>query len=172
LDTIAANFNCEDIAMSFLISSLTGGQPPLLADTWARNTQMKLNVDDKISGGKNHKQLRDECVDSFAQQLGLKDEHPTIRLKQAPIVRNSKNAKDRFFDCGAKADGHADDNIYGKSPRELHLEALVQKWKMAKSLEIMQKDLGKMMQTAGRGAYEMGLLGSAEKRKKNKKSIE
>ena len=29
------NFNCEDISMSFFVSALTGGRPPLLADHWA-----------------------------------------------------------------------------------------------------------------------------------------
>ena len=40
LDRVAANFNCEDVAMSFLISSLTNGRPSLLADTWAIKVRM------------------------------------------------------------------------------------------------------------------------------------
>jgi Glycosyl transferase family 64 domain len=92
-DHVAEAFNCEDIAMSFMVSSLTDGRPPLLASFWAIESMIKLFVPKKISGTKNHKAIRDECVDSFAQQLNLKD-----RLYTAPILHRN----DTMFYCGDK----------------------------------------------------------------------
>ena len=91
LDHVAESFNCEDIAMSFMISSLTDGRPPLLANFWAMETMVKLYVPKKISGTKNHKALRDACVDSFAHQLDLKG-----RLYAAPILHRNET----MFYCG------------------------------------------------------------------------
>merc|ERR1712232_1087286 len=71
LDFIHKNKNCEDIAMTFLVSSMQGGQPPLLADEWAIRTQIKFHVEKKISGGSHHKDLRDSCVQTFSWMLGL-----------------------------------------------------------------------------------------------------
>ena len=65
-------FNCEDIAMSFFVSSLTDGLVPLLADYWAVRTLVKLPSSSTISGSPNHKRTRDDCVDLFANELGLK----------------------------------------------------------------------------------------------------
>ncbi|OEU20533.1 nucleotide-diphospho-sugar transferase, partial [Fragilariopsis cylindrus CCMP1102] len=70
LDTVENYFNCEDIAMTLMISSQTQGQPPLLADLWAMNSMIKLDVKAGISGGSSHKKNRDNCVDYFASLLG------------------------------------------------------------------------------------------------------
>ena len=69
---VAQNLECEDIAMSFLVSSLTDGKPPLIADYWAVKSMIKLYSEKKISGGKDHKSTRDSCVNNFADLLGLK----------------------------------------------------------------------------------------------------
>ena len=90
-DHVGEHFNCEDIAMSFFISSFTEGLPPLLAHFWAIESMVKLYSPKKISGSKEHKNLRDACVESFAQQLNLKD-----RLRMAPILHRN----DTMFYCG------------------------------------------------------------------------
>ena len=90
-DHVGEHFNCEDIAMSFFISSLTEGLPPLLAHFWAIDSMVKLYSPKKISGTKDHKHLRDECVESFAQQLNLKDQ-----LQAASVLHRN----DTMFYCG------------------------------------------------------------------------
>jgi len=71
---VSQNLNCEDVAMSFLVSSLTNGKPPLLADQWAVKSMIKLYSSKTISGGgKVHKLTRDACVDTFAERLGIKE---------------------------------------------------------------------------------------------------
>ena len=78
LDIVTENLNCEDIAMTLLISLFTNGQPPLLANMWARKTQIKLYQDNAISGGddpqkqEEHRQLRNQCMDDFALLFGFK----------------------------------------------------------------------------------------------------
>jgi glucuronyl/N-acetylglucosaminyl transferase EXT2 len=158
LETVAKNFNCEDIAMSFMISSLTQGQPPLLADMWAINTLMKLDVEKAISGSKGHKKLRDGCVDSFATILGLKDETGPNRLQMSQFVHR----KQSFFYCGAKEDDRKNDT-YPKSQREVEHEEMLKQWKSMGKNEL-KNQLGWMMSKAGARAYESGLLGSMEKK--------
>lgn len=73
IDTVTKKLNCEDIAMSFFVSSLLGGKVPLLADYWAVKTQIKLYTDrGGISSSSEHKLIRDDCVDNFAVALGIK----------------------------------------------------------------------------------------------------
>ena len=83
---VAENLNCEDIAMSFWISALTNGQPPLLADAWAMHTQMKLSSEAAISNTSGHKSLRHDCVNDFAEILHLKE-----RLQFAEWKRSGGN---------------------------------------------------------------------------------
>jgi len=72
--TIQENRNCEDIAVSLLVSSFTDGNPPLLADYWVFWSLIKLrDSGDTISTGSDHKKLRDGCVDSFSRMLGVRD---------------------------------------------------------------------------------------------------
>jgi hypothetical protein len=153
LDTVAEHFNCEDIAMSFMVSSMTQGQPSLLADTWAMNMQMKLHVDDKISGGKDHKKLRDQCVDTFAQMLSLKGEtRLNGRLQKSKII----HSRTPFFECGATVDDRVNDN-YTTSQREIKHYEMVTKWKKMGKKKLSEEFSG-IMREAGRDAFEMGLL--------------
>ena len=78
LQTVDTNFNCEDIAMSFFISSLTYGKVPLLANHWSMLSMVKLKSSNAISHSSNHKTLRDSCVDDFSFLLGLKDGYASI----------------------------------------------------------------------------------------------
>lgn len=162
LETVAKHFNCEDIAMSFMISSMTEGQAPLLADNWAMSTMLKLKVEDKISGGKDHKKLRDGCVDSFAQILGLKDDSTSKKLKIASWIRK----KSSFFQCGAEEDNNRNDS-YIKSQREMNFEVTMQEWQSL-GMAGLKKELGKIMSKAGQGAYEKGLLGDNSVKSKPK----
>ena len=53
---IDRNFNCEDISMSFFVSALTGGRPPLLGDHWAVRINMgrELYSNNELSRKKEH----------------------------------------------------------------------------------------------------------------------
>lgn len=95
---VAQNLECEDVAMSFLVSSLTGGEPPLLADYWAVKSMVKLYSEKKISGGSKHKSTRDACVNDFAEMLGLKEDGKWP-LTTARLLRS-----DHFFGYGSGAE--------------------------------------------------------------------
>ena len=53
---IDTNFNCEDISMSYFVSALTGGKPPLLGDHWALKANMGRNLysNNELSRKKDH----------------------------------------------------------------------------------------------------------------------
>jgi len=72
-DTVGKTFNCEDIAMSLFVSSLTDGQVPLLANEWSLGSMVKLSSPNAISQGSEHKELRHKCVNDYGHLLGLKD---------------------------------------------------------------------------------------------------
>ena len=57
---ITKELNCEDIAMSLYISSMTQGQVPLLADTWTISTLIKLPTKQSISLNTRQKQQQEE----------------------------------------------------------------------------------------------------------------
>jgi glucuronyl/N-acetylglucosaminyl transferase EXT2 len=95
---VAQNLECEDVAMSFLVSSLTGGKPPLLADYWAVKSMVKLYSTKKISGGKDHKATRDACVNNFAELLGLKEDG------EWPLQTGKLLHTDKFFGYGAETE--------------------------------------------------------------------
>ena len=168
---VEENFNCEDIAMSFMISSLTNGQAPLLADLWAIKSMVKVYTESKISGNKQHKTIRDECVNSFAELLGLKngsdDQVGTYekshRLKKAPYLHHDQG----MFECGASVDDlvvlHHKNQT--KSERRLKFEAQIKNWRKA-GTKHMTEDLHRMMAIAGRGAYQRGLIERSDKWKK------
>jgi glucuronyl/N-acetylglucosaminyl transferase EXT2 len=145
LQTVAENFNCEDIAMSFFVSSMTNGRPPLLADYWAIKTMVKLHCPTTISGTSDHKKLRDECVESFATQLNLKG-----RLKKAKVV----HGKDRF-ECGDKGNVESD----GTPISERHA-SFIQRLKTWKKMHggDFQKLLLAKMELISREAYVLGLV--------------
>ena len=71
INFVAENFNCEDIAMSYLVSHLTS-KPPLLADSWSIDSMIKLHSAKGIStGDTKHKLKRHYCVTQFAKELDL-----------------------------------------------------------------------------------------------------
>jgi glucuronyl/N-acetylglucosaminyl transferase EXT2 len=143
-DFVATHFNCEDIAMSLAISSLTGGQPPLLADYWAVKAQIKLYVDTKISGGKDHKTLRNDCMDSFANVLQLKN-----RLIMAPLKREND-----AFEYGVKADNW-------NRPKAKAEPETIQRWKK-QGFTTMLKEIGELRAETAHVAYDAGLLKGSE----------
>jgi len=155
LDSIATNFNCEDIAMSFLISSLTDGKPSLLADTWAMKSMIKLYVEKKISGGSDHKHLRDVCIDTFADMLGMKDSASPRRLKSAKLYHH----KGSFFDCG--------DSITEKversptSERQVQLQQMLEEWRQGSNAHA-QKEVQRLMSGAARDAFKHGLIENSD----------
>ena len=149
LDNVAKNFNGEDIAMSFLISSLTDGKPPLLADTWAIKSMVKLYVEKKISGGRDHKHLRDVCIDTFAQILGLKDSGSSRRLQSAKLYHQ----KDSNFDCGDTIQEKIE--RYPKSERQVKHQHMLDDWHKKGNV---QKEVHRLMTGAAFDAYQRGLI--------------
>jgi len=98
---VAANLECEDVAMSFLVSSLTDGKPPLLADYWAVKSMVKLYSESKISGGRDHKSTRDACVNDFAEMLGLREDGD-VPLQLGKLLHGGSDKQ--FFGYGAEAE--------------------------------------------------------------------
>ena len=97
---VAKNLECEDIAMSFFVSSLTNGKPPLLADYWAVKSMVKLYSSKKISGGSEHKSTRDACVNDFAELLGLKNDNGDWPLHTDKLLHTTN----QFFGYGTEPD--------------------------------------------------------------------
>lgn len=146
--TVAKNFNCEDIAMSLFVSSLSNAKPPLLADFWAIKSMVKLYSPKKISGSTDHKALRDECVDSFAELLGLKETFHTTKLV---------HGKHAMFECGS------DDAATNEATvdREIALRDKVNDWK-GTSTKKVQKEVDRMKTAIMKEALVMGLLEHTE----------
>lgn len=141
-------FNCEDIAMSFWISRLTGGKPPLLADMWAMKSMVKLYSPETISGTKNHKKLRDACIDDFANQLGLKD-----MLQKATIVHNKK---EHLFDSGAQGSKEPPEH-WRLVERNANLQTKVRHWKHI-STDKAVKEITNLKNHMMRHPYVLGLI--------------
>jgi hypothetical protein len=51
---IDASFNCEDIAMSYFVSAMTEGKPPLLSDHWAIHLQLQVYSQNGLSWKGEH----------------------------------------------------------------------------------------------------------------------
>jgi glucuronyl/N-acetylglucosaminyl transferase EXT2 len=132
-ETVATNMNCEDIAMSFWVSSQTDGRAPLLADFWAIKTQLKLNSANAISSTKNHKAARDACVESFANVLQLKS-----RLSLTHYIHQD-NDYSGLYECGASGHKPARETVPSKKQVELHTKK--RKWKK-EGKESLFRDLG------------------------------
>lgn len=145
--------NCEDIALSFYVSSRTDGVPPLLADFWAMKSMVKLySPHGGISSTHNHKSLRDDCVDSFADTLQLKH-----RLEPWVYIRPDTLP----FEVGAKSQtkaGHM-------SKRQKKHESMIQKWKTL-SNEDLRKELQQEMAKAATEAFATGLMENTKPWKK------
>jgi glucuronyl/N-acetylglucosaminyl transferase EXT2 len=147
-ETVATNMNCEDIAMSFWVSSQTDGRPPLLADFWAIKTQLKLYSAKGISSTKNHKALRDACVESFANVLQLKS-----RLSLTRFIH--KDDHGGFFECGASVKNLAQETVLSKRQVELHAKSRT--WK-EQGKDSLFRDLGPSLQEMRREPFEQGYL--------------
>eukprot|EP00538_Stauroneis_constricta_P006605 CAMPEP_0119556306 /NCGR_PEP_ID=MMETSP1352-20130426/8306_1 /TAXON_ID=265584 /ORGANISM="Stauroneis constricta, Strain CCMP1120" /LENGTH=432 /DNA_ID=CAMNT_0007603249 /DNA_START=158 /DNA_END=1456 /DNA_ORIENTATION=+ len=156
---VAEFFNCEDIAMTFMVSAYTDGQPPLLADCWAMQTMIKLETDAKISGTKDHKKIRDECVNAFAALLGLKNDGPN-RLQRRTILKSH----DRTFQCGAGVDEQSTlpDASSTTIERKQLLMQKMERWRHEKP-KTVQKELSHMVAKAGSNAYRKGLISMKSK---------
>jgi len=137
-----------------MISSLTQGQPPLLADLWAINSQLKLNVEAGISGSGSHKKFRDQCLDSFASLFEMKREKSDSQLQKAQWIRSTTN---RGFACGAREDDEINLS-YIKSNREIELERKWEKLRHSGSRKELQKYVVQLMYDAGEDARTKGLL--------------
>ena len=72
--------NCEDIAMSLWISQHNDGAAPLSAPLWALLRQWTIGNAKGISDEPSHAATRNECLDLFATELGLKGKLQTRRL--------------------------------------------------------------------------------------------
>lgn len=122
LETVDIHMNCEDIAMSFFVSAVTG-RVPLLVDHWAINTLVKLKSGDKISKGAKHMDLRNECVDLFGSLMGLKDGYASLQRDEkydvAPIAHGTiRLDKKRFYGLGVETD---DDKPFQKNMDDFFL---------------------------------------------------
>ena len=74
---IDAKFNCEDIAMSLMISSMTEGQAPIIIDEIVEGLEIELESVKRISTKPGHYGVRSYCTDKYSSILGLKNgTHP------------------------------------------------------------------------------------------------
>jgi len=153
---VAQNLECEDIAMSFFVSSLTNGKPPLLADYWAVKSMVKLYSAKKISGGKGHKSTRDTCVNDFAELLGIK-ENGNWPLHTEKLLHSHQ-----FFGYGAEPEDWAAIDINSFSaPRLQDLIKNMQALQLLSGEEQMRW-LTKQKALAAREAKEAGMIEKTE----------
>jgi hypothetical protein len=153
---VAQNLECEDVAMSFLISSLTNGQPPLLADYWAVKSMSKLYSQTKISGGKDHKVTRDACVNNFALLLDLK-EYGMYPLQFGKLLHSGDK---KFFGYGADEEEWTsitnNDNMLSK--RLLDVVTTMQKLRTSKTNEERMAWLNKEKTMTQMEARAVGMI--------------
>eukprot|EP00587_Corethron_hystrix_P005611 CAMPEP_0113301640 /NCGR_PEP_ID=MMETSP0010_2-20120614/2783_1 /TAXON_ID=216773 ORGANISM="Corethron hystrix, Strain 308" /NCGR_SAMPLE_ID=MMETSP0010_2 /ASSEMBLY_ACC=CAM_ASM_000155 /LENGTH=464 /DNA_ID=CAMNT_0000155293 /DNA_START=503 /DNA_END=1897 /DNA_ORIENTATION=+ /assembly_acc=CAM_ASM_000155 len=123
LNFVDENKNCEDIAMTFLVSSLTNGQAPLLTEEWALRLIIKLQSDANISGGIDHMELRDYCTHNFARILGLHPDQKTpLQTLPLPVTTFDENDFQRFFSPEPPPEGSE------MTVREQKLRQEIDKW--------------------------------------------
>jgi hypothetical protein len=153
-DKVAKELNCEDIAMSFMVSSLTGGKPPMIADFWIIKSMVKMYSGVTISGNASHKRVRDECVDSFAEILGLK-EGPNQLTKAQYTIKNQP------ADCSHRALPPSENEqvaaMLSQNERKQALDEKIAKW-CADNFQDLRSDLSLMMKRAALEAYKRGLI--------------
>jgi glucuronyl/N-acetylglucosaminyl transferase EXT2 len=144
--TVSEHLNCEDIGVSLAVSSQTGGLPPLLADYWVVKSMVKLDdgTNRKISATKDHKQVRDHCVDQFAELLGLKQS-----LQSAVLSHKS------LFEYGdAATDWNA---LLNDEPQHLvDAKTRVGRWKA--DPHVVKEELAELRKEASTVAYNAGLV--------------
>eukprot|EP00526_Cylindrotheca_closterium_P020090 CAMPEP_0113654884 /NCGR_PEP_ID=MMETSP0017_2-20120614/29397_1 /TAXON_ID=2856 /ORGANISM="Cylindrotheca closterium" /LENGTH=130 /DNA_ID=CAMNT_0000568067 /DNA_START=199 /DNA_END=591 /DNA_ORIENTATION=- /assembly_acc=CAM_ASM_000147 len=114
---------------------------------------VKLYVEEKISGGKSHKALRDECVNTFAEMMGLKD--GPNQLQAQPYLHK----KDTLFECGDVPDTGT---LHPKTEREKELDELKTNWHNAGG-QAMTKAVKGLMSKTGLVAYQKGLIQKSDK---------
>jgi len=132
---VAQNLNCEDIAMSFFVSSLTSGKPPLLAPYWAGKSQVKLFHKSAISDVSGHMDARNTCVDMFAEILEVKD-GGMHKLITSPLFHN-EHARSHY---GALANNKRWPE--GKVlPREEALKQMLTDWTSSKNASFMFNEM-------------------------------
>jgi Glycosyl transferase family 64 domain len=171
---VAQNLNCEDIAMSFWISrqaslfasslysspssssslssvslpSTPPPQPPLLADLWVIQSQVKLATGEKsISAGKDHKKMRDACVNDFADWLQLKGQlkltewvHYEHTAAAAATIKVNNKAKKSVFECGAAMDSSI------AAAAEEHVRASATAQAVKERIDLWRNDMQVMLQ--------------------------
>eukprot|EP00591_Stephanopyxis_turris_P004054 CAMPEP_0195511072 /NCGR_PEP_ID=MMETSP0794_2-20130614/3526_1 /TAXON_ID=515487 /ORGANISM="Stephanopyxis turris, Strain CCMP 815" /LENGTH=494 /DNA_ID=CAMNT_0040638615 /DNA_START=143 /DNA_END=1627 /DNA_ORIENTATION=- len=152
LNMVAKNLNCEDIAMDLLVSSLTNGKPPLLADYWAVQSQIKLFQESAISSTDDHRDLRNTCLDQFADTLGLKEGER--RLQKEQLFHDSP------YQYGAEVDGAEVDGVFVSRGKALMKE--IQEWGEPNPSNFKDgkwnEEIKKLKYYAGKEARESGLL--------------
>jgi glucuronyl/N-acetylglucosaminyl transferase EXT2 len=151
--SVDTNFNCEDIAMSFWISKNSLCQPPLLADYWAVKSQIKMYVPRKISGGSEHKRLRDECVEQFATLLGIHE-----CLVPVTLYRRSMFEYGALADDWNAANGPRTDSSLRETGKTL------QRW--SKSKDALMRELSDLRSAASTQIWESGLIEKSDPWKK------
>jgi len=156
---VAQHFECEDIAMSFFVSSLTGGRPPLITDYWAVKSMVKLYSEKKISGGKDHKSARDKCVDHFAQLLGVKEDGEWGPLQTADLIHYDE---DRMFGYGAEPEDWDDIDELSMSSGRLEEFVLSMKELKVKSNKDQLKWLTRKKTETMKEAKKVGMIEKTE----------
>ena len=149
-DTVEQNFNCEDIAMSLYISYCTNGKPPLLADYWIVKSQIKMYVSNKISGTKNHKYIRDDCINTFATILQLKDKLLPTTLRRRHSTSSSSSS---YFQYGAIPDNWNTNNN-NNNPVD---DPMIQRWKKL-GKNVLLQELAQLRIEASKQIYIHGLI--------------
>ena len=113
--------------MSFFVSSLMNGKPPLLAPYWAGKSQVKLFHKSAISDVSGHMDTRNTCVDMFAEILEVKD-GGMHKLITSPLFHN-EHARSHY---GALANNKRWPE--GKVlPREEALKQMLTDWTSSKN---------------------------------------
>jgi hypothetical protein len=116
---------------------------------------IKLYSPETISGTHGHKQLRDECVNSFSEQLGLRGilKKTTIEHKEEPL-----------FECGAPGDDKAPAN-WRVVDRHAVLLIKIHHWKHLKRGDAI-KEVSQLRMHMIRHAYVLGLIADTSPWKK------
>jgi len=157
LERVEEKFECEDIALSFFVSALTDGAPPLLADFWASKALIKLYSPAAISKTSSHKDVRDQCIEDFLAMLGLR-----TRQEMKLVVHELWHKEKPMFEFGAEPDTELFVPRDGLVPRHARLAAKVQEMKLMSDQDISTKVVAQMKAKAGKEAKKVGLLSGTD----------
>ncbi|KAL7480361.1 hypothetical protein ACHAW6_006055 [Cyclotella cf. meneghiniana] len=163
---IAQHFECEDIAMSFFVSSVTDGKPPLITDYWAVKSMVKLYSEEKISGGKDHKAARDKCVNDFGEMLGLKGDGLVDGVDVKPLQTGKIRHKDSFFGYGAEPEDWS--KIDPQSVKSQNLQQLIETMHHLQTLSGKERMtwLSERINEASMEAKKVGMIENTDEWKK------